>query len=174
MKSLRILPLGNISEEILKLATNVLIKTYSLKVETTTGIDIPKGCYNSSRSQYLAEKILEVMKRKFEDGVFGICNVDLYAEGLNFIFGQAELSGRVAIISTCRLNPEFYGLRFNKKLFFERIEKESIHEIGHMLGLTHCNDKSCVMSFSNSILEVDRKSKKLCEKCKLNLKVLSI
>lgn len=171
MKILKILPLGKISQQILELTAKALKENYGLKTEIIPGAKISKESYNSSRKQYLAEKILEFIKRKFKDRVFAICNVDIYAEGLNFIFGQAELNGKVGMISTYRLNPEFYGLQFDEKLFFERIEKEAIHEVGHMLGLRHCSNKSCVMCFSNSIIEVDRKSKELCEKCKFKLKL---
>jgi archaemetzincin len=166
MEKLKILPIGKIPEEILKLIADTLEKTYNLKVETSASINLPKESYNPSRSQYLAEKILDFMKKKFSGKNFAVANADIYAEGLNFIFGQAELNGRVGIVSIYRLNPKFYGLPFNKKLFFERIEKEAVHEVGHMLGLTHCENESCVMSFSNSIFEVDKKSKNLCEKCK--------
>lgn len=169
MEILKLLPLGNISKEILELVANVLKETYNLKVETITSIAIPEKSYNPSRGQYLAEKILDFLKKKFSLKIFAITNVDLYAEGLNFIFGQAELGGQVAIISTHRLNPEFYSLSPNRKLFFERIEKEAVHEVGHVLGLSHCNNKNCVMCFSNSILEVDRKLKKPCKKCRLKL-----
>jgi archaemetzincin len=166
MEKLKILPIGKIPGEILKLIADTLEKTYNLKVEISTSINLPKESYNPSRSQYLAEKILDFMKKKFSGKNFAVANADIYAEGLNFIFGQAELNGGVGIVSIYRLNPKFYGLPFNKKLFFERIEKEAVHEVGHMLGLTHCENESCVMSFSNSIFEVDKKSKNLCEKCK--------
>jgi archaemetzincin len=166
MEKLKILPIGKIPEEILKLIAETLEKTYNLKIEISASIDILKESYNPSRNQYLAEKILDFIKKKFSGKNFGVANVDIYAEGLNFIFGQAELNGSVGMVSIYRLNPKFYGLPFDKKIFFERIEKEAIHEVGHMLGLTHCKNESCVMSFSNSIFEVDRKSKDLCEKCK--------
>lgn len=169
MENLRILPIGEISEGILKFVASTLAETYGLKTEIASKITIPKEFYNPSRGQYLAEKILNFIKRKFRGNVFAVCNADIYAEGLNFIFGQAELGGMVAMISIHRLNPEFYGLTFNKKIFFERIEKEAIHEVGHMLGLTHCKDEGCVMSFSNSIFEVDGKSKELCKGCKNKL-----
>jgi archaemetzincin len=166
MEKLKILPMGKIPKEILKLIAITLEKTYNLKVEISASVNLPKESYNPYRNQYLAEKILEFIKKKFSDKIIAVVKVDLYAEGLNFIFGQAELGGRVCVVSIYRLNPKFYDLQLNRKLFLERIEKEAIHEVGHMLGLTHCEIEGCVMNFSNSILEVDQKSKSLCEKCK--------
>jgi archaemetzincin len=102
--------------------------------------------------------------------VLGVTNKDLYAEPLNFVFGQASLNGRIAIVSVCRLDPTFYGQPADKDLFTQRAVKEAVHEVGHMLGFRHCADPVCVMHFSNSINEVDSKSAKLCWKCELTLR----
>jgi archaemetzincin len=77
------------------------------------------------------------------------------------------MHGNVAIISIHRLNPSFYGKPPDKQLLIERAVKEAVHEVGHMLlGLQHCDQPNCVMSFSNTIFDVDRKTKELCEKCR--------
>jgi archaemetzincin len=49
------------------------------------------------------------------------------------------------------------------------VEKETLHELGHILGLEHCPNPRCVMSFSNSIYDVDRKEARFCEMCKKKL-----
>lgn len=81
------------------------------------------------------------------------------------MFGEAELFGKRALISLARLRPEFYGLPPNKDVLKIRALKEAIHEIGHVLGLIHCENKRCVMSFSNSIIDVDLKDWRYCKKC---------
>ncbi|WP_081825254.1 matrixin family metalloprotease [Persephonella sp. IF05-L8] len=50
-------------------------------------------------------------------------------------------------------------------IFIGRITKEAVHEIGHTLGLGHCPDPECVMHFSNSIVDTDRKSYFFCSVC---------
>jgi archaemetzincin len=87
----------------------------------------------------------------------------------NFIFGLAQLRGRVALVSTRRLDPTFYGEKPSPGLFLERVVKEAIHELGHTFGLGHCADPRCVMSFSNSISDVDAKSAAFCPDCKKKL-----
>jgi archaemetzincin len=84
--------------------------------------------------------------------------VDLYVSQLNFVFGEAAVDGRISIISLYRLRPEYYGTPQNGELLTERAVKEAIHELGHTFGLHHCPDPRCVMCFSNSIADTDRKS----------------
>jgi len=103
------------------------------------------------------------------DSVLGVTTRDLYVPGLNFVFGEAHCPGKIAAISLFRLNPKFYGQSADNQLFYERAVKEAVHEVGHMLGLLHCRNSSCVMFFSNSILDTDRKKSTFCEKCSTSI-----
>jgi archaemetzincin len=97
--------------------------------------------------------------------VLGVVDVDLYATDLNFVFGEADPKEGVAVISLARLRQEFYDLPPNQALFQERTLKEAIHELGHTYGLGHCPDSTCVMHFSNSLEDTDKKSWRFCNKC---------
>jgi archaemetzincin len=97
----------------------------------------------------------------------GTVNVDIFVPELNFVFGEAECPGKATLISLWRLRPEFHGKAPNMDLFLERITKEAVHELGHALGLRHCANPFCVMYFSNSIFETDRKQSLFCTKCNL-------
>ncbi|MFQ6038426.1 MAG: hypothetical protein ACE5LV_07400 [Candidatus Aminicenantales bacterium] len=94
----------------------------------------------------------------------------MYVPQLNFVFGEAELEGHFDVISLIRLRQSFYGLPENRGLFLERAVKEAVHELGHTFGLRHCPDPRCVMHFSNSLLDTDRKEASFCTRCRKLLK----
>lgn len=132
---------------------------------------IPPGSYNPRRRQYLSTAVLRSLSELgAPEGtkILGVADVDLYAPRLNFVFGEAQLGGGCAVISLRRLRQEFYGLPPDEGLFLKRAVKEAMHELGHTLGLHHCLNPGCVMFFSNSLRDTDRKSADLCPRC-LNL-----
>ena len=89
---------------------------------------------------------------------------DLYVEGLNFVFGLAERPGSAAVISLYRLG---IGARAETRRL--RTLKEAVHELGHTLGMSHCPNPGCVMHFSNSLGDTDRKAASFCQSCRLHL-----
>lgn len=133
-------------------------------------IRVPEEAFDLVRKQYDADAILRKIedyaeKRSRYDRVLGVIDADTFVQGLNFVFGEANCPGRVALVSLWRLKPEFHGRSSNRELFFERSLKEVVHELGHTLGLQHCLNPFCVMHFSNAIVETDVKNSFFCEKC---------
>lgn len=131
---------------------------------------LPNQAFDEARGQYRSDIILGVVrdyayKTEAFNRVLGVVNVDIYVPGLNFVFGEAECPGKAAVISLWRLRPEFYGKPPNFEVFVERATKEAVHELGHTFGLVHCINPFCVMYFSNSIFETDRKKSLFCNKC---------
>ncbi|MEW6035596.1 MAG: archaemetzincin family Zn-dependent metalloprotease [Candidatus Micrarchaeota archaeon] len=126
--------------------------------------------FRSGRQQYDADVLLDEIGRFFSPGekTIFVVREDIFSAPLNFVFGLAR--GDAAIVSTARLDPRFYGPvednALANALFKDRILKEIMHELGHTLGLPHCDDKKCVMVFSDSIAGVDYKGADFCAKCK--------
>jgi archaemetzincin len=73
--------------------------------------------------------------------------------------------GRVGAIYLSRLRQEFYGHISNICLFQQRIIKETVHELGHLFRLSHCEKRNCVMHFSNSLKDTDFKDYNFCDRC---------
>jgi len=133
---------------------------------------IPKDALDITRNQYRSDIILakirdHTQKKKSLDRILGIIDADIFVQQLNFVFGEAMYPGKEAVISLWRLRPEFHGKPANIELFIERTTKEAVHELGHTLGLAHCSNPFCVMYFSNSIFDTDRKQSLFCNKCHL-------
>lgn len=131
-----------------------------------TGHELPLAGWNARRRQYLGEALLAQARRALLPGairVLALTEADLYADNLNFIFGEAEAGGEVAVVSLHRLHPEFYGAPPDPDLFARRALVECVHELGHTFGLAHCPRPECVMYFSNRIEDTDRKGPGFCE-----------
>jgi archaemetzincin len=102
--------------------------------------------------------------------LLAICDLSIFEwPKLCILFGKAHINGKVSAIYLSRLRQEFYGLKSDKSLFYQRIIKEAVHELGHAFGLNHCNNPICVMHFSNSILDTDIKGKSLCNICRARI-----
>ncbi len=174
MLNVCIVSVGKVNE----ISIDILIKNlpvyFHVNATKLAQIDIPKVSFNQRRGQFNSSIILEYiteLKRGDCDFILGITDVDLYTDALNFVFGEANPRYGVCIISTFRLRPEFYGRNFDLKIFTKRILTEAVHELGHLLNLKHCTNPKCVMFFSNSIIDTDRKSFLFCEKCNEKAKI---
>lgn len=124
---------------------------------------------NLIRNQYYASKLLKLLRElNLNEAVkiLGVISEDIFDEGYNFLFGSAEFGGKYAIVSIYRLFDE----DLNK--YIERCIKEAVHEVGHLFGLNHCENRVCVMSFSLSVLDVDKKEKFFCKICEMKLRRL--
>ena len=124
--------------------------------------------FSSEREQYFSTQIIaEAIKLtdKFDGKIILLTDVDIYVPVLTFIFGEAQLNGKHAILSVCRLHEEFYSGISDEQLLFDRTIKETLHELGHCYGLRHCVDWDCVMHSSSGIEEVDIKGNTFCHKC---------
>ncbi len=167
MKGIQVLPAGSVDPGVLRSIAQDLERTFRIKTVVKPGMPVPGNSYDARRGQYHSAIILKEIQdnRQRDHLVLGVTEADLYASDLNFVFGEADVENGIAIISLARLRQEFYGLDPDKEVFRTRAVKEAIHEIGHLWGLDHCSNPKCIMYFSNSIRDTDRKGPDFCDRC---------
>ena len=129
---------------------------------------IPKSALNSVRKQLFFGSVVAKLTAPFDSRgeiVLAVTDFDLYKTSHQFVFGSSSEAQRCAVVSTHRLRAEFYGERPDGNALFQRLLKESVHEIGHTLGLKHCYNARCAMYYSNSIFDTDNKYSQFCDLC---------
>lgn len=169
--SILLVPVGEMDKKVMERLQVDLGKVFGRKVEVGQGMHHPGYAYNKKRSQYLSTAILETLMEQKEyaayDRMLGMVDQDLYVPELNFVFGEA--GQKAAVISLTRLRQEFYHLPQDENLFYRRALTEAVHELGHTYGLGHCRNSHCVMFFSNSLTDTDKKGPDFCLECKSKL-----
>ncbi|MEM3714919.1 MAG: archaemetzincin family Zn-dependent metalloprotease [Nitrososphaeria archaeon] len=159
-----VIALNDVDKEILNYVCKYLReRVFDCECVVDSSLELGLRFYNSVRKQYNSDLILEWIKQNMAwynaDVIVGIGDFDAYANGLNFIFGEAYPKNRVCSVYLERLKTE------DRDFYNERIIKEVIHEIGHVLGLQHCGNPECIMYFSRTIADTDRKKPMYCKKC---------
>jgi archaemetzincin len=133
-----------------------------------------KDAFDPSRVQYNSSLILRQLIMKpppNAEKILGVLDVDLFIPILTFVFGEAQLKGIGAVVSSHRLHNRFYGLPENREVTTDRLLKEAVHELGHTFGLIHCLQAKCVMNSSTYVENIDQKSAEFCSSCQKSIKV---
>jgi archaemetzincin len=154
--------------EVLEQLASALARTFRTPCRIRPETFDVAAAHDAGRQQYYSTAILQQMERAADPDarVLGITGCDLYVPVLTFVFGEAQLDGNCAVVSTARLKDEFYGLPPREDLLRARLVKEAAHELGHTFGLRHCADWRCVMSSSHGVERLDVKGADFCKACR--------
>ncbi len=168
MNLLQLLPIG-LQDGRLQELEPALARILGVRCQVLPRALDPEFAFHGERQQYHSSEILERMRASFGQDAWrllGVAGVDLYIPILTYVFGEAQLGGPCAVVSYHRLRQQFYGLPADPALERDRLAKEAVHELGHTLGLRHCDDYDCVMAASHTVEWIDLKGLHLCAHCR--------
>ena len=163
-------PIGDVDKTIIEAAGAEIDRVCGFRTETIPLLDEVEFAFDEDRNQYYSTPILEKLAKQAPSHVLkvlGITRVDLFIPILTHVYGEAQLGGKACIVSTHRLNEGFPKIL--NETYNHRVTKEVIHELGHTFDLRHCRERNCIMHYSRSVEDVDRKSDQLCRYCKVLL-----
>ena len=191
-EKINILVLNDIGRNTLRYLQKNLALVFNKTIPVSKHVIVPTSFYKMEKSQYDGRKLLGFLAenltlKEAKDINIAIFDRDLFAGNLDHVFGLASPFPRICIISIIRLHPHFEkdyfqeGLKKRKMgkfplsvrrlsgkertLYYERILKESVHGIGHTMGLVHCSNTLCIMSPSNVLDDIDNKEIRFCRLC---------
>lgn len=168
MRPIRVVPVGAVDRALVQCAADALAHEFRAGVAIADRPLDAEFASHPERGQYFSTAIVDHLSRMNarNETVVGVTGLDLFIPILTFVFGEAQLGGSCAVVSYHRLTQEFYGLPPDPRLVRDRLGKEAVHEAGHTLGLTHCDDYECVMAAAHSVEWLDLKGPGMCAECR--------
>lgn len=179
-KKIGIQAFGEFDAPLIARISDNLIESYGCTVYKLEPSTLPTSAMVAIKTpRYRADSLLRFLgkiKPDTLDHILGLCHQDISCTKKDAngnilkpeskytdwgIFGLGQTPGVACIVSDFRLTPK------RGTLYYERLEKITVHEIGHTYGLPHCKNKTCVMTdAAESISTIDNVLGALCEKCK--------
>lgn len=177
-------PFGAVDKNLLDSVSRALSVEYDAEVVILPAQALPAHAFVNIKSpRYRADKLIRYLldvKPDSLDYILAITNSDISTTKKDRlgntlepkskyedwgVFGLGYMPGSSCIVSTFRTQkttPKNFGLR---------MKKISVHEIGHNMGLPHCDSGNCVMRDAvESIKTVDQVGVRLCDMCKQKIR----
>lgn len=147
-KTILIQPLGDFPAS---LTNSLCIRIKQINPSTIVGnpIALPQSAYYAPRKRYRADSLLNYLYKKVDNQnviVIGLTYKDISTTKGDFldygVMGLARCPGNSCVVSTYRLS----GKNMESQQLRSQLFKISIHELGHTMGLPHCDkDSTCYM-----------------------------
>lgn len=167
-KVLQLVAMGNVAHQVLKELVEPLRTQLGLSSQVATQpLGVPTYAFNKDRSQYHSSAILRRLTASLagpEQMLLAVTDVDLFMPDSPFVFGEADRDERVAVASLFRMRSDA-----DPKAALRRAQSETVHQGGHLIGLSYCEDTRCVMFFAQQPQDCDRRGVTLCNLCRNEL-----
>ena len=166
----QVIPLGRVNQVACAVAAANLQAILRLPCAQGPPRSLDQEAYLAVRRQYNAEKLLIALEADLPPGLIrvGITDGDLCLPVLSYVYGQAMVGGRAALVSLHRLGGGERE-RVARELLYERLAKVVCHEAAHALGLEHCREPGCLMRFSAGLDNLDALELHFCPACRVEL-----
>ncbi len=165
--------MGRIGEVAVRVVMAHIQTLMGFPVDILKPLEVPPEAFREHRQQYDAGTIIKYLNGidfPHHAHILALTTVDLCTPILTYVFGEAELGGRTALVSTHRLRSNEDGGAAPLDLYYERLAKVSLHEAAHTLSLYHCDDARCIMHFSAKSHHLDQIAISFCERCEFMLR----
>jgi archaemetzincin len=171
--SIALTKMGRMPQTVLRVIAANIQALLEVPVEMLPAMAIPEEAFQQHRCQYDAGLVLKYLARlsfPHHLRILAITDVDLCTPIHTFVFGQAELGLRLAIVSDFRLRHTEDGTIAVEGIYYERLAKVALHEIAHTFSLYHCETPKCLMRYSYGLSHLDELDIFFCERCSFMLR----
>jgi archaemetzincin len=181
-------PVGKMDAAEVEAVAGRVAKVLSKPIEVREPVPVPKAGDDPARGQHLAGPMLAELRGalarlKVVTSVGGasaaapattaaapdvsifVTDVDLFKPSTDGAFGDIDAAGRVALLSVRRLREAFYKRKADPAKQRVRVVKLSLYALGRVRGLPDCGDRSCAMSTTGALADIDMKPEKYCAAC---------
>jgi len=169
-----VVPMGDVGEVAVRIVAAHLQAVLGVPADILERRPLGDASYVPDRRQHDAAKLIAALNEcsapwpHFK--ILAVVSVDLGVPILRFVFGEAQMGGRCAVVSGYRLRRNEDGTDAGLEIYYERLAKVALHEVAHTLSLFHCEDPRCLMHFAASTKHLDRIRLFFCPRCTFLLK----
>jgi archaemetzincin len=167
--------MGHLGEVAVRVVAANIQVTFGAPVDHLQPLEVMEEAFVRHRQQYDAPLIIKSLAQRDYSGylrVLALTTVDLCTPILTYVYGEAEMGGKAALVSSYRLRHNEDGTMVSLDLYYERLAKVALHELAHTFSVYHCEDPECLMHFSAKAHHLDRVRIAFCTRCDFMLRTM--